>query len=395
MKYETCSPRRIIPYHVCHPGRLKPHPSYRRFGAGRTTVQGTFPAIPVLEIPPGLHLPGGTPLTKLGDYILYNGHHRRLSAICAGMPEVSIAVLENDADLLVNGGTELLRTNPRSICIAAHKKNVYDAVISGTETVLWAESSTYERAPIPIDEVYSPMWNLVSTRATQFRYFDRVLNGPEWRNKKILDFGGNIGSLLDGSGKILDKDDYWCVDINKTVIAIGRREHPEAHFVHYDRQSSQYNPDGACFLPIPDCGEKFDMILAFSVFTHTHSNEMLEMVPQLRAMLAPSGVLAFTFSDPGDPRSRVRDMIERQGTRNPKQVNELMERARQSNWCLLIDDTLYVEPGDEFSQQVRQGKRLESYCSYFSAEFVSSLFPDSTVCSPVGGEWQHCCIIRN
>jgi hypothetical protein len=48
---------------------------------------------------------------------------------------------------------------------------------------------------------------------------------------------------------------------------------------------------------------KFDIILAFSVFTHTHQKEMLELVEQLRRLLAPRGVLAFTFCDPAYDRS--------------------------------------------------------------------------------------------
>ena len=91
--------------------------------------------------------------------------------------------------------------------------------------------------------------------------------------------------------------------INPAVIAQGRRIYPRAHFVHFNRYSSQYNPHGIRHLPIPDCGVKFDFILAFSVFTHVDENEMVESVGALRRMLAPDGVLAFTFFDPQYDRS--------------------------------------------------------------------------------------------
>ena len=45
------------------------------------------------------------------------------------------------------------------------------------------------------------------------------------------------------------------------------------------------------------------------------------------------------------------------------QIEETVKRANQSKWCLLIDTTLYLEPGDEFSHQQRQGIPEESYCS--------------------------------
>ena len=115
---------------------------------------------------------------------------------------------------------------------------------------------------------------------------------------KILDFGGNVGTFLVGAGSQVDHDDYWCLDLNQDVVEQGQRTYPRAHFVHYNRYSSQYNPNGVRYLPVPDSGVKLDIILAFSVFTHIDQSEMLELVGSLRSMLAPEGVLAFTFWDP-------------------------------------------------------------------------------------------------
>lgn len=94
------------------------------------------------------------------------------------------------------------------------------------------------------------MWYLISTRVTQFAYFDEVLKGPVWRGSKILDFGGNIGTFLEGAGDSVRGDDYWCIDLNQTAIEQGRRGFPHAHFVRYDRHHSQYNPDGVRDLPV-------------------------------------------------------------------------------------------------------------------------------------------------
>ena len=75
------------------------------------------------------------------------------------------------------------------------------------------------------------------------------------------------------------------------------------------------------------------------------------------------------------------------------QIEEMVKRANQSKWSLLIDTTLYVEPGDEFSHQQRQGIPEESYCSYFKPDWIQSLFPDGKVHAPVLPEWQHCCVL--
>lgn len=239
-------------------------------------------------------------------------------------------------------------------------------------------------------------WNLVSTRQTQFGYFDQLLERPIWKGSKILDFGGNVGTFLRGAGNHVDHDDYWCIDLNLDVVEQGRRTYPRAHFVHYNRCSSQYNPNGVRYLPIPDCGMKFDIILAFSVFTHTDRSEMLELVGSLRSMLAPEGALAFTFWDPHsdmsqcDPAHTSVHQVRRHF--DSRADDEAVQRAR---WWVLINDNLYVEPGDELCHQTRVGKPLESYCSFFTVDYMASLFPEATRHPPVSPEWQHCCVLKN
>jgi len=248
-------------------------------------------------------------------------------------------------------------------------------------------------------------WNLISTRQTQFSYFDQLLGYPVWKGCKVLDFGGNIGTFLVRAGPNVDYDDYWCIDLNPAVVVQGRRNFPQAHFVHYNRYSSYFNPNGVRHLPVPDLGLKFDFILAFSVFTHTHRNEMVDLVEQLRSMLVPQGVFAFTFcdprydrslSDPGLPSGTdVRKMLEWQQAENPSlEIEGMVETARHSNWGVFVDDELYVEPGNELCQQERRGKPGEYYFSYFTVDLMASLFPDATVLPPVSPEWQHCCVLK-
>ena len=252
------------------------------------------------------------------------------------------------------------------------------------------------------------MSTFISKRETQFSYFDRLLGHPVWKGRKILDFGGNVGGFLVDAGEHVEHDDYYCLDLNSGAVEQGRDNFPRAHFVHYDRYSSQYNPEGTPNLAVPDLGLKFDFALAFSVFTHTHRDEMLELVGQLRGALKTGGVFAFTFTDPSyertlsnpelPPGTDVRKMLEWRRAETPslkmEEIEEKVETARRSRWCVLIDEELYVEPGGEFSHQVRRGRPGEAYNSYFTVECVRSLFPDATVLAPVYPEWQHCCILK-
>ena len=238
-------------------------------------------------------------------------------------------------------------------------------------------------------------WNLVSTRRTQFPYFDELLGHPNWKGRKVLDFGGNVGTFLASAAGKVDQEDYWCIDLNPAVIAQGRLVYPRAHFVHFNRYSPQYNPHGIRHLPVPDCGVQFDFILAFSVFTHVDVKEMVELVGSLRRMLAPDGVLAFTFFEPRYDRSWSDPRLPRGSTilryLGPRRNNEIVRRAR---WFVVVDNRLFVEPGDALCHQTRRGRPLESFCSYFTADFMISLFPGAVVRAPVHRELQHCCILR-
>jgi SAM-dependent methyltransferase len=239
-----------------------------------------------------------------------------------------------------------------------------------------------------------------------------LLGHPVWKGRKVLDFGGNVGGLLAGAGDSIDQADYWCIDLNRAAIEEGRRRYPQAHFVEYDRYSSQFNPGGVRHLPIPNCGLTFDIILAFSVFTHAHQNEVVELVHQLQSMLALKGVLAFTFCDARYDRSLtspdlpsgsdVRKILEQlkyktssHTINQTSSIDEIIERARRANWCLLIDERLHVEPGPEVCNQERVGSPGESYNSYFTVDHMASLFPHGTVLPPVSPEWQHCCILSD
>src|SRR5262245_6206924 len=111
----------------------------------------------------------------------------------------------------------------------------------------------------------------------QFAYFDAQLGHPDWRGKTVLDFGGNQGNLLEAPGCPIGERDYWCVDVSEAALRAGSRRHPGAHWVFYNRFNSQYNPSGHVALPIPALPQRFDFILAYSVFTHMPKPEMLDL----------------------------------------------------------------------------------------------------------------------
>jgi len=241
-------------------------------------------------------------------------------------------------------------------------------------------------------------------RSGQFSYFDRQLGHPPWRGKQVLDFGGSDGRLLLDPHCTIRPEDYTCLDVVREAQEEGRERFPAARWIHYDRYNCSFNPTGVPGLPVPDPGVRYDMIVAYSVFTHTTREDMHELTGQLRALLAPEGVLAFTFIDP-HARSwperydgnNLQWRLERFRESDPElqmqiDVEGLLEQSRGAEWCALVDGRELSVDGN--GGWLDDAARCMSYHVYYTAERMQQEFPDATIRPPVNGEMQHCCILR-
>jgi hypothetical protein len=242
----------------------------------------------------------------------------------------------------------------------------------------------------------------LSTRTGQFTYFSLQIGNKVWKGKNILDFGGNIGNILRDPHSNIEEDRYWCLDIDKEALEMGKTSYPRAHWMFYDRYCFSFNPVGIPGLSIPDLKQSFDYIIAYSVFTNTTQTDMLQLVPQLEAMLSTNGALAFTFIDPQYCSSaarndgnnfqwRVRLEIER-GNVSPLKGRDIAERARHADWFMLVNGSdLYIETEDI---QPYEPDRQKTCYVFHTERYMKRLFPYATILPPVNNEMQHCCLIR-
>ena len=227
----------------------------------------------------------------------------------------------------------------------------------------------------------------------RFTYFNQQLDYPDWRAKMVLDFGGNEGNLLLDPNCTICPEDYYCLDVIKEALEEGRKRFPQAHWVHYNRYNCSFNPEGVHAMPIPDMGVEFHMILAYSVFTHTTREEMHALVEELRVLLTPGGILAFTFIDPhynGGNNLRWRLQKTQDGNRN-LDVDSLVEQSRRAGWCAVVNGSeLSVNSNGTWSNEVES---CLTYDVYHSVGFMRREFPGATIRPPVDGHMQHCCLI--
>lgn len=245
-----------------------------------------------------------------------------------------------------------------------------------------------------------------STRTTQYSYFDTQFGRIDWSDKKILDYGGNIGGFLVGAPKSIKPENYWNLEVDQGAVEIGQKCHPQAHFHWFDRYNCFDNANGKVGLTIPFEPETFDIIISFSVFTHVSKPDMLSLVEQLKNLLKPKGILGFTFFDTFyDPshdsqwEQRVEagdffkgcNLAHRLSKYPHLDVDALMAQAQGSQWCTLVHDDLRLEPPDDASPVEQAGA---DFLQFYDSPFLQTLFPEGTIMPPIAPETQHCLVIK-
>jgi SAM-dependent methyltransferase len=246
----------------------------------------------------------------------------------------------------------------------------------------------------------------LSTKTGQFTYFAQQLGASNWRGKNVLDFGGNVGNILRDSNSTIDHERYWCIDVVPESIEQGKLEFPEAHWVFYDRHCFYFNPGGIRDLDLPELDLSFDVIVAYSVFTNTPRADMFQLIPQLLDKLAPGGALAFTFIDPHYhswpdkyPANNLVWRLEREiflegqkGNTLDIDILALNERAKDASWFVLVNgEDLYLETEEVPEYEPEQQR---TYHTFYTVDYMRSLYPAATILPPANDEMQHCCVIR-
>jgi SAM-dependent methyltransferase len=121
-------------------------------------------------------------------------------------------------------------------------------------------------------------------------------NDIDWTTDKILDFGCNVGNYVSNAGSNISPDNYLGIDLNLKSIEEARHRYPKFNFIHYDKWHPSWNPNGALGLNVQNfVKEKFDVIIAYSVFTHTSILQTKQEIDNLLVLLKPGGKILFTI----------------------------------------------------------------------------------------------------
>jgi 2-polyprenyl-3-methyl-5-hydroxy-6-metoxy-1,4-benzoquinol methylase len=121
-------------------------------------------------------------------------------------------------------------------------------------------------------------------------------NTVDWTTDKILDFGCNVGNYVSNAGTNITPHNYLGIDLNLPSIEQAKLHHHRFNFLHYNKWHPSYNPTGIPDLKVTDfVNEKFDVVIAYSVFTHLSLSQAKQEIDNLLKVLVPGGQLLFTI----------------------------------------------------------------------------------------------------
>lgn len=120
-----------------------------------------------------------------------------------------------------------------------------------------------------------------NTATNRYPLFTEIF--PNHNDVSVLDFGGNQGNLLHFSNGQIDASKYTCIDVSEESITQGQEEFPKSKWYHFDKFNFMYNHNGQVDI-MPSVKGSFDYIWAFSVFTHTDLNELVDTIKWFKTL---------------------------------------------------------------------------------------------------------------
>lgn len=166
-------------------------------------------------------------------------------------------------------------------------------------------------------------------------YFNEIIN---LEGKKVLDFGCNHANFI----KYGFNGDYTGIDIDFDIIQQNKKLYPDYKFIHYNRHNNQYNISNIkTAIPLK---EEYDIICAFSVFTHTCFVEFNETVKELKNNLAHGGKILATYIEISDSIQIELMFKYRQNILKNIDINNFLINIKKYNTVSIAVDLENLEP---------------------------------------------------
>lgn len=200
-------------------------------------------------------------------------------------------------------------------------------------------------------------------------------------NFVVLDFGCNQGNFLASAYRNSKQParfaprNYIGLDLNLNAVNIAKEKYPLTanNIHHYNKFHRSYNPSGIPGLLASNyVNRPVDLIVAYSVFTHTTINETRATLNDLRTLLKPDGSIVFSLWTSESLEGFYNySSASRNIEKTPQRHQELVEKSFD-NVMYWIDHTYSLVDSDD----VELGSINAFSAFYKNVNTVLNNFPD-------------------
>jgi SAM-dependent methyltransferase len=158
-----------------------------------------------------------------------------------------------------------------------------------TDSYFWKEK------PLPEYKFNPDSTYLQANNKNLYKIFSQGMN-IDYTNAKVLDFGCNQGNYIIHARDIVKPENYVGIDLNFPSIEVAKTKYPDYKFVHYNKWHISFNPTGDKNVKLTDFVDNdFDVVIAFSVLTHTTIDQTRQILDELYQVIKPGGSILFTI----------------------------------------------------------------------------------------------------
>jgi len=236
-------------------------------------------------------------------------------------------------------------------------------------------------------------------RQPRLRFFDLMHDSPDWNKSSILDIGGNRGNLLLDSSDMnqlesrkFQPEQYTCLDVDLEAIEYGKTTHPTANWIHHNAFNNVYNPNGMDELPLPFENNSFDIICAYSVYSHTTFKQFIHDLIEILRVCKTGGSIAITLVDIGSAEWFIEKRKVDYDVKRPPIIIEDIKAVGPLDYVYYVDNDLLI---DEIYSRNKMDYLVTVYSLKWLSDFLSKINIKNTIKYPPQGHVQRSLVIKN
>lgn len=210
-------------------------------------------------------------------------------------------------------------------------------------------------------------------RQPRYDFFDMMHGRPDWENSTILDVGGNRGNLLEDllDLKLIKQSQYTSLDVDQQALDFGKQNFPDANWIKHNAFNNVYNLEGTDETEFPFDDNTFDLVCAYSVYSHTTFKQFVFDLIELIRVCKKDGSIALTVVDtPG-----VKFFTEKRAIDYKDKPTITFDQIAKLN----IADYMYFVDNDLLLDEIYNQHKMDYLVTIYNIKWLSTMLNELNI----------------